>query len=122
MLRALPGFRGDCSERAFALRVAHNICLTHAWQRKRNETDPDPPDVPDTRVDLEAKVEQARSHERLMTAIRALPVSLRQVLTLSLEELSHAEIADVLGISVNNVAVRLSRAKDALRKELGATS
>src|SRR5579859_7014745 len=31
--RALPSFRGDCSEKTFALRVAHNRCLTHVWRR-----------------------------------------------------------------------------------------
>ena len=56
---------------------------------------------------------------RLFEAIRALPVSHRQVITLALEDLPHDEIAAVLGISVNNVNVRLSRARDALRAQMG---
>jgi RNA polymerase sigma-70 factor (ECF subfamily) len=40
------------------------------------------------------------------------------VLTLALEELPHAEIAAALGISEGNVAVRLSRARAALRSLL----
>src|SRR5688572_29980659 len=33
--RALPGFRGDCSERTFLFRIAHNRCITHL-SRKRD--------------------------------------------------------------------------------------
>ncbi|MBT3224668.1 MAG: RNA polymerase subunit sigma-70, partial [Proteobacteria bacterium] len=39
-------------------------------------------------------------------AVHQLPLSLRQVLTLALEELAHREIAEVLGISENAVAIR----------------
>ena len=37
---------------------------------------------------------------------------------LTLEDLSHAEIAEVLGITENNVGVRLSRARKALKEAL----
>ena len=43
----------------------------------------------------------------------------RQVVTLLLEGLSHREIADVLGVTENNVAVRATRARAALRVLLG---
>ena len=41
----------------------------------------------------------------------------RALLLLYLEEKSHAEIAEVLGITPINVATRLSRLKEKLRKE-----
>jgi DNA-directed RNA polymerase specialized sigma24 family protein len=40
---------------------------------------------------------------------------------LALEGLSHREISDVVGISENNVAVRLSRARGALADDLRST-
>lgn len=89
--KALPGFRGDCSEKTFALRVASNRCLTHVWRRGKSP------------------------REALLTAIRALPLNYRQVITLALEDLTPAEIAAVLGVTENNVAVRLNRARKALR-------
>lgn len=55
---------------------------------------------------------------RLMAAVQALPLSLRQVALLALEGLARSEISDVLGISGNAVAIRLSRAKDLLRHKL----
>ena len=42
----------------------------------------------------------------------------RQVLTLSLEGLGHEKLAEVLGVTENNVAVRLSRARKALQQAL----
>jgi DNA-directed RNA polymerase specialized sigma24 family protein len=42
-------------------------------------------------------------------------VNYRQVLTLALEDLAPAEIAAVLGVTENNAAVRLNRARKALR-------
>ena len=37
--QALPGFRGDCSERTFVFRIAHNRGVSHIqhWRRRRTE-------------------------------------------------------------------------------------
>jgi RNA polymerase sigma-70 factor (ECF subfamily) len=56
---------------------------------------------------------------RLMDAVRAIPLGQRQVVALLLEGLTHAEIADVLGITESNVAVRAVRARKELRERLG---
>lgn len=113
---ALPRFRGECSERAFVLRVAHNRGLNHLWRRRSPESLPselvDPSPHPDVQTQRREDV------DRLFAAIRSLSPPLRQVLTLALEELPHAEIAAALGISEGNVAVRLSRARAALRSLL----
>jgi RNA polymerase sigma factor (sigma-70 family) len=59
-------------------------------------------------------------HERmrLMSAIQSLPGAHRQMIVLTLEGLSYGEIAEVLGITENNVAVRLTRARKALKDAL----
>lgn len=117
--KALPGFRGDCSEKTFALRVAHNRCLTHVWRRgKSRESEGELPEIPDPRKNPEALAIDSRRRETLLAAIRSLPVNYRQVLTLALEDLAPAEIAAVLGVTENNVAVRLNRARKALRASL----
>jgi RNA polymerase sigma-70 factor (ECF subfamily) len=43
-------------------------------------------------------------------------------MTLTLEGLGYAEIADVLGISETNVGARLTRARQMLRSRLGAAN
>jgi RNA polymerase sigma factor (sigma-70 family) len=114
--KALPSFRGDCSEKTFAFRVAHNRCLTHVWKRgKSPESDSELPEIPDPRKSPEALAIDSRRREALLAAIRALPVNYSQVITLALEDLAPAEIAAVLGVTENNVAVRLNRARKALR-------
>jgi len=56
-----------------------------------------------------------------MSAIQTLPVTHRQIIVLMLEGLSYAEIGEVLGITENNVAVRLTRARKALKDAMGVT-
>jgi RNA polymerase sigma factor (sigma-70 family) len=122
--QALPHFRGECSERTFIYRIAHNRGLTHVCKR-RPESDPIE-DLPpsrepvDPRPHPEEQVAFANQRHRLWAAIQRLPLVYRQVIMLMLEDLSHAEIADVLGITETNVAVRLNRARKALKESLEA--
>jgi len=56
--------------------------------------------------------------DSLLAAMRSLPLTLRQPAMLAAEGLSPRQIADVLGISANAVAIRMSRARDQLRERL----
>ena len=118
--RALPRFRGESSPRTFLLRIAHNRCLSHAWQRARRPSgsDSELPHLPDPRPALDEQLERQQRAERFLGHVRMLPLGQRQVLTLALEGLSHAEIAEVVGITPQNVAVRLGRAREALRRSM----
>lgn len=63
---------------------------------------------------------RADERERVLSAIRGLPDRQRQVVVLRyLEDLSPAEVADLLGISKEAVASSLNRALDSLREKLG---
>jgi RNA polymerase sigma factor (sigma-70 family) len=119
--QALPHFRGECSERTFIYRIGHNRGLTHAHRRpaalQRLDELPDlqlidPQPRPDQRV---ATIDE---HDRLRSAIQTLPLTYRQVVMLLLEDLAQADIAAVLGITEGNVAVRLNRARAALKQAL----
>jgi RNA polymerase sigma-70 factor (ECF subfamily) len=117
--RALPRFRGECSERTFVLRVAHNRALTHAFRRPPRPVALEAAaEVADPRPGPEHEASAAQRRERLLAALHRLPLLARQVLTLSLEGLGGGEIAALLGITENNANVRLSRARRALRDEL----
>jgi RNA polymerase sigma factor (sigma-70 family) len=117
--KALPHFRGECSEKTFVFRVAHNRCLTHVWRRgKQPASEIEVEDQPAPERNPEAQAIEKTRRETLLAAIRTLPVNYRQVITLALEDLAPAEIAAVLGVTENNVAVRLSRARKALRSIL----
>ena len=121
--QALPHFRGECSERTFVFRIAHNRGLSHAWKRRPAHQPLDDLQESDQPVDPrphpEEQAARTRQSEQLTSAIHSLPMTHRQIIVLMLEGLTHAEMAEVLGISENNVAVRLNRARNALKDALG---
>jgi RNA polymerase sigma factor (sigma-70 family) len=122
--QALPHFRGECSERTLVFRIAHNRGLSHVWRRRPQHQPLDELEESDQPIDPRPHPEEqaARTDQRarLMSAIQSLPVRYRQMIVLMLEGLSHTEISEVTGITENNVAVRLSRARKALKDALGA--
>jgi len=99
-------------------RIAHNRCMTHLCRRRVRGTEVDVADPRDGPVEHVIKAEQ---RTRLLEAVRALPITFRQVVMLALEGLSHREIGEVVGITENNVAVRLTRARQQLKDVLEAT-
>jgi len=118
--QSLPRFRGESSLKTFVLRIAHNRAVNHVLQQKRElARDELNDDLPDTRANPELQASLQQRSERLLEAVRMLPLMQRELVTLALEGLSHDDIAAVIGISVGNVAVRLSRARKQLMAQLG---
>jgi RNA polymerase sigma factor (sigma-70 family) len=116
---ALPHFRRESSARSFVLRIAHNRGLSHAWRRaKFPAADAEPPDIVDPRPRADEYVETNERAEQFLRHLRTLPLGQREVLALALEGLPHAEIAEIVGITPENVAVRLSRAREAMRRSV----
>ena len=59
----------------------------------------------------EAQATASEQRALLLSAVQTLPESIRQVLTLNLEGLSGAEIADVLGVKTASIKLLLFRAR-----------
>ena len=118
--RALPGFRGECAERTFLFRIAHNRCITHL-SKKRPTVSLDDAEIEleDPEPHSEAIVAEEQERLRFVEALRGLPVIHREVLVLFLEGMDYGEIAAVVGISQSNVGVRLNRARQQLKTLLG---
>lgn len=109
MMKA-PAFLDKTHEKAWFLRVTVNRCHDIARHRKKRETLP-----------LESALDVASEDKECVTAllddISAIPEKYRDTIILHcLEGLSLQETADVLGISLSAAKMRLSRARDALRK------
>jgi RNA polymerase sigma-70 factor (ECF subfamily) len=114
--RALPSWRGEATIRTLVARIAHNIAVSHVRRAVRSRTEPLDADAGDDAA-LDAG-DRAVERGRLLTAVRALPLPLRQAVILHLEGLSDDEAGSALGISTGAVAVRLTRARAALRAAL----
>ncbi len=112
--KSLPSFRGECSERTFAFRIGHNRGLTFRARRRAPAAEL-PDDLRDESPGPESLTTKSMNRDRLLAAVRRLTPGHAQVVMLSLEGLPHAEIALVLGVTENNVAVRLTRARRELR-------
>ena len=118
--RALPAYRGDAALRTFVARIATNRAITHVVRALKVPPSLDLDDsTPAPGPGPEGQAIALDRQAKLLTAVRTLPLAYRQTALLTLEGLTPTEIADVLGISVNAVAVRMSRAKALLRELIG---
>lgn len=118
--KAVPRWRGEASLKTFVARVAHNRGATHVGKATRHRcNEPWDGTIADDSNNPQAHAQGAQRQQRLYAAVRQLPLSLRQPVTLAMEGFLQREIADALGITSNNVAVRLHRARKALKISLG---
>jgi RNA polymerase sigma-70 factor (ECF subfamily) len=116
---ALPRFRGECSERTFLFRIAHNRAIAHLGRRRLPTVEADEQvEIEDATPDQERALSAEQEGQRLLRAIHHLPLAHAQVVTLTLEGMSYAEIGEVLGISETNVGARLTRGREMLRRLL----
>jgi RNA polymerase sigma-70 factor (ECF subfamily) len=120
--RSFPQFEGRSSPATWFYRVALNTAL--GWKRNehRRRTHHCPivelDDPPAAGSDSAEQAAQRELLERLYAAIRRLPATDAALILLHLEELSYAEIAEVLGISESNVGVKLTRTRQRLADEM----
>ena len=116
---ALPQFRGECSERTWIYRVAHNTAITFvASSKRRNIREQASWDLPEHAVHAnpEGEAIDRERRDRLWTAVQQLPITDRQIVVLYLEGLAAMEIEAITGMRAGAVATRLTR----LRKKLAA--
>lgn len=122
VLTALETFRGESSLRTYVYRIGHNRGISHRRRRTREPVTVPPDDLASQAPSPESELMADARRSRLLAAIRALPHGQRQTMMLHLEGFDHAEIADVLGTTPNNVGVRLHRARKEIRSLLSLDS
>ena len=119
LFRALPRLEDRTRLKAFAARIAHNRAVDHVVRHAQAPRASElSPEIPAADASPEETLLAGERSQRLLNAVRALELPYRQVMTLLLEDMSHAEIADALGLSLANVAVRVNRAKSKLKAML----
>ena len=117
--QALPSFRSDSSLKTFIARVAQNRSISFVTKQVRQPRLAELPEKleADT-LNPEEEAIEVNERELLIEATRRLPLPQRQVIILVLEGFDYSEIAEMLDIAPNALALRLSRAKAALKSML----
>jgi RNA polymerase sigma-70 factor (ECF subfamily) len=110
------------STRTWILTLVRNRAIDVVRARKRRPVQPldetfDPPDSSDVPLQAALNVDGAR----VVEAMARLPAEQRQTIELAyLSGLSHAEIADRIGVPVGTVKGRIRLGLDRLRQAIGA--
>ena len=118
--RSIRKFRAEASFSTWLYRIAANCAATSHSRRKRMrqvsiDTDPGWAELP-ADPDPDAMASATVERDRLVRALRTLPLAQRTVIVLrDIYGLSHDEIATELGISGAATRVRLHRARRQLR-------
>ena len=115
--QALPSFRADSSLRTFIARIAQNRSISYVAKQVRQPPTAEVPEELAAASPEESAIE-ASEHRSLLDATRRLPLPQREVVVLLLEGFDYAEIAEMLNIAPNALALRLTRAKAGLKKML----
>ena len=119
LVSALPRLRNPEKLRPYMFRIAHNCGVRHIIGRAREKAGSiEPDEIASDAPTQEQSVIASERSAALLAAVQRLALPYRQVITLVLEDLAHAEIAEALGISEANVAVRINRAKQQLKSWL----
>ena len=111
---AWPRFRGDCSERTWVYRIAHNVAISASVRRRRRAqtTAPFPQDITAHKsLEPESQSVERERRQLLIEAVRSIRGLDKQIVVLYLEGLSNREIAEVVGLSEGATATRLSRVR-----------
>ena len=125
--RTIPDFRGASSVSTWLYAIARSFCIKKRRTSKfapvelqsldanRDEVG----EVPDPARGPDREMEGRQLHARLQEAIGGLDPMYREVLVLrDVEGLSAAEVAEVLGLTVEAVKSRLHRARVAVREQV----
>ena len=108
----LPKFRNESNIGTWIFRIASNNCLRQIEKGKR---------IVKTNLPINLKEERQESIEPkiqlLYKYISELPETDRLIISLELEEVKQAEIANIIGISEVNVRVKIHRIKEKLTQK-----
>jgi len=119
-------FRGDASLRTWLLRIATNLTLNElrrAWRHREQVPEPGPDGeqrelgaVPAASFE---HLETARQREQLAGAVQTLPPRQRAVVLLRLyEDLTFAEIGEILETTANNAKVHFHHGTKSIKRQL----
>jgi len=114
---ALPGYRAEASYKTWIYRITVNTCLLQIRKDKKKTNVPLETAVLPTESDTSYKQEEAE--QMLYRAIGKLEEVERLMIMMVLDEVEYEEIASIMGITENNLRVKIHRIKTRLKTLMG---
>lgn len=111
--KAFPRFRHECKESTWIYRIALNTCISFI-RKERNI-----PEIVTLAPDFDRIEEDDDTRQmlkQLYTLINKLGQLDKSIILLYLEDKSYEEISEITGLTTTNVATKLSRIKNKLKK------
>jgi len=118
---SLDSFRGESAINTWIYRITTNTALSlinKIKKSKKRHTNLLPKNLKTENTEKHSSFGQ-EDVRKLYQAISSLKEIDRIIISLVLEDISYKEIAEITGISVSNVGVRINRIKKALAKKIG---
>jgi len=113
--KSFPSFRGEAKITTWMYRIALNTAISGFRKSTRHIKTEDLREVHMNISDAWGD-DREEDFQRLQWAIRQLSEIERAMIMLALEEMPYEEIAETIGITQNNVRVRMNRIREKLRK------
>ena len=114
--KSFPTFRGESKITTWMYRIALNTAISGYRKQSRNvKTE----DLDEGHLNISEQYpgdEGQENAQKLQWSIRQLTEIERAMVMMALEEISYEEIAETIGITQNNVRVRMNRIREKLRK------
>lgn len=118
--RSLAKFNGRCSLRTWIYRVAHNVATSHVLRQVRNKRITltfltlEEAETQASNENVETHTDRNRALDRLFALIQRLDPLDRQVIMAYLGDLDAESIAEITGLSTENVWSKIHRIKNLL--------
>lgn len=113
----LKTFRGDSKVSTWVYKVATNTALLYQSRSKNRSVLFEELHFGEYRLAQDSASEDERMNE-LLGRIRMLKKLDRIIISLILEDFSYKEIAEITGLKVNHIGVKVNRIKETLKKQV----
>jgi RNA polymerase sigma-70 factor, ECF subfamily len=113
--KSFHSFRGEAKITTWMYRIALNTAISGLRKKgRRLQTE----DIDEKHLNISETndADQEEKLQKLHQAIRQLSEIDRAMVMMALDEIPYEEIAETIGISQNNVRVRMNRTREKLRK------
>ncbi len=114
--KSYPSFKGDAKFSTWMYRVAFNVAIQHLRKEKKKKEDVVLPERFDHLSEVPEEEELGKEKKMLRYAIGQLNEIEKAIVMLYLEERDNEDIADIIGISQNNVRVKMTRIRNKLKE------